>query len=54
MRDPLITGRRELKTGCQWCFLPHDLPLWTAVCQHAGRWMQAGVFEEITHELRVW
>ena len=45
--------RYVVKTGCQWRFLPHDLPPWTAVYQQARRWLQAGVFEEITHELRM-
>jgi transposase len=32
--------------------LPHDFPPWTAVYQQARRWLQAGVFEHITHDLR--
>jgi transposase len=53
MRDLFNAMRYVVKTGCQWRFLPHDLPPWTAVYQQARRWMQAGVFETITHELRV-
>jgi transposase len=34
-------------------YLPHDLPPWTAVYQQARRWLQAGVFEPIAHDLRV-
>src|SRR5262245_49558366 len=45
--------RYVVKTGCQWRYLPNDLPPWTAVYQQARRWMEAGVFEAITHELRV-
>ena len=33
--------------------LPHDLPDWTVAYQQARRWTQAGVFEEIVHDLRV-
>jgi transposase len=45
--------RYVVKTGCQWRFLPHDLPPWAAVYQQARRWMQAGVFEKASHDLRV-
>jgi transposase len=45
--------RYVVKTGCQWRFLPHDFPPWTAVYQQARRWIEAGVFEQITHDLRV-
>jgi transposase len=34
-------------------YFPHDFPTWTAVYQQAQRWIDAGVFETITHELRV-
>src|SRR5262245_32822617 len=42
-----------VKTGCQWRFLPHGFPPWSAVYQPARRWLQAGVFKRITHDLRV-
>jgi transposase len=45
--------RYVVRTGCQWRYLPHDLPPWTAVYQQARRWLSAGVFEAITHDLRV-
>lgn len=41
-----------VKTGCQWRFLPHDFPPWTAVYQQARRWNDNGVFEEAGHDLR--
>lgn len=50
----LFNGLRYVvKTGCQWRFVPHDLPPWTAIDQQARRWLQAGVFEEIAHDLRM-
>jgi transposase len=52
LRDLFDAIRYVVRTGCQWRFLPHDLPPWTAVYQQAHRWMQAGVFEQITHDLR--
>ena len=45
--------RYVVKTGCQWDFLPHDFPPASAVYQQARRWVAAGVFETITHDLRM-
>jgi transposase len=53
LRDLFNAVRYVVKTGCQWRFLPHDLPAWTAVYQQARRWLQAGVFEQIAHDLRI-
>lgn len=53
LRDVFDAVRYVVKTSCQWRFLPHDFPPWTAVYQQARRWIQAGVFEEITHDLRM-
>ena len=33
--------------------MPHDLPRWEAVYQQTQRWITAGVFEEMVHDLRV-
>jgi transposase len=52
MREVFNAVRYMVKTGCQWRMLPHDLPDWTIVYQQARRWLQAGVFEEIVHDLR--
>jgi hypothetical protein len=32
--------------------LPHDFPPWQAVHQQTHRWLSAGVFEAMVHELR--
>ena len=53
LRELFNALRYVVKTGCQWRFLPHDFPPWTAVYQQARRWVQAGVFEQITDELRI-
>jgi transposase len=53
LRELFNALRYVVKTGCQWRFLPHDFPPWTAVYQQARRWLHAGVFEQITHDLRV-
>jgi transposase len=53
LRDLFDGLRYVVKTGCQWRMLPHDFPPWTAVYQQARRWQQAGVFEQIVHDLRL-
>jgi transposase len=53
LRDLFNAVRYVVRTGCQWRLLPHDLPPWSAVYQQARRWLQAGVFEAITHDLRM-
>jgi len=53
LRELFDAVRYVVKTSCQWRFLPHDFPPWTAVYQQARRWMQAGTFEDICHDLRV-
>jgi transposase len=53
LRDVFNALRYVVKTGCQWDFLPHDFPPWTAVYQQARRWIAAGVFEDIAHDLRM-
>ena len=53
LRDLFDALRYVVKTGCQWRYLPHDFPPWAAAYQQAQRWMQAKIFETITHELRV-
>ncbi len=40
------------RTGLQWRAMPHDLPPWAAVYQQTRRWMAAGVFEAMVHDLR--
>jgi transposase len=52
LRDVFDALRYVVKTGCQWDFLPHDFPPWSAVYQQARRWVAAGVFATITHDLR--
>jgi transposase len=53
LRDAFDAVRYVVKTGCQWDFLPHDFPPASAVYQQARRWLTAGVFEDITHDLRM-
>ena len=40
-------------TGAPWRALPHDFPPWRVVYQQAMRWLKAGVFEAMVHDLRL-
>ena len=49
----LFNGLRWLaRTGSPWRLMPHDLPPYYVVYQQMRRWLKAGVFEAITHDLR--
>src|SRR5215208_6456051 len=49
----VFNGLRWLaRTGAQWRMLPNDLPPWAAVYQQTRRWLAAGVFERVVHDLR--
>lgn len=52
LRELFNVLRYLVKTGCQWRFLPHDFPPWTAVYQQARRWNDARAFEAAAHDLR--
>lgn len=41
-----------VRTGLSWRSMPHDLPPWPADYQQTRRWLAAGVFEAIVHDLR--
>src|SRR5512134_3357144 len=40
------------RTGCQWRMIPNDLPPWFVVYQQTRRWLKAGCFEAMAHDLR--
>lgn len=49
----VFNGLRWLvRAGATWRLLPHDLPPWEAVYQQTQRWLGAGVFAAIVHDLR--
>jgi len=49
----VFNGLRWLvRTGAEWRMIPHDLPPWHTVYQQTRRWLAAGVFEAIVHDLR--
>ena len=41
----------QARTGCQWRYLPHDFPHWTAVRYYFDRWTQDGTWEEVNRRL---
>lgn len=49
----VFNGLRWLvRTGSPWRYLPNDLPPWYTVYQQTHRWISAGCFESIVHDLR--
>lgn len=42
-----------VRTGASWRMMPNDLPPWPAVYQQWQRWVRAGCFEALVHDLRV-
>ncbi len=53
LREVFNGLRFIVRGGLQWRLMPHDLPPWTTVYQQTRRWLTAGVFETIVHDLRV-
>jgi transposase len=50
----VFNGLRWLvRAGAPWRLMPNDLPPWFTVYQQTQRWLAAGVFEAIVHDLRV-
>lgn len=53
LRDVFNGLRWIVRTGAEWRMMPHDLPPYHTVYQQMRRWQRAGVFEAITHDLRM-
>jgi transposase len=41
-----------VRAGAPWRMMPRDLPPWQVVYQQTQRWINAGVFESLVHDLR--
>ena len=41
-----------VRAGCPWRMMPNDLPPWSAVYQQTQRWIKAGSFAAMAHDLR--
>lgn len=49
----VFNGLRWLvRAGAPWRLMPNDLPPWYTVQQQTQRWLAAGVFEDMVHDLR--
>jgi transposase len=52
LREVFNGLRYIVRTGAPWRLMPNDLPPWYTVYQQTQRWIEAGVFETIVHDLR--
>jgi transposase len=52
LREVFNGLRWIVRTGAEWRLMPHDLPPWPVVYQQTRRWLAAGVFEAMAHDLR--
>jgi transposase len=52
LREVFNALRWLVRAGAPWRLLPNDFPRWEAVYQQTQRWIAAGSFEAIVHDLR--
>lgn len=52
LREVFNALRWIVRSGSSWRLLPHDFPAWHAVYDQTQRWIRAGCFEDIVHDLR--
>ena len=52
LREVFNALRWIVRAGAPWRLLPNDFPPWAAVYQQTQRWIAAGSFEAIVHDLR--
>ena len=52
LREVFNGLRWIVRTGAQWRMMSNDLPPWHTVYQQSQRWIRAGVFEDMVHDLR--
>jgi transposase len=53
LREVFDALRYLVRSGAPWRMLPNDLPPWYTVYQQTQRWLAAGSFEAIVHDLRM-
>jgi transposase len=53
LREVFNALRWMARAGAQWRMLPNDLPPWYTVYQQTRRWLNAGVFDALVHDLRM-
>jgi transposase len=52
LREVFHGLRWLVRAGAAWRLMPQDLPPWYTVYQQSQRWLKAGVFETMVHDLR--
>ena len=52
LREVFNGLRWIVRAGASWRMMPNDLPPWYTVYQQSQRWIKAGVFEAMVHDLR--
>jgi len=52
MRSIFNALRYMVRAGCPWRMIPNDLAPWYTVQQQTQRWIKAGSFEAMAHDLR--
>ena len=52
LREVFNALRWIVRAGASWRMLPNDLPPWPLVYQQTQRWIRAGCFEALVHDLR--
>src|SRR5215207_5818119 len=52
LRELFNALRWMIRAGCPWRMFPTNFPPWKAVYDQAQRWIRAGVFEAMAHDLR--
>ena len=53
LREVFNGLRYMVRSGASWRLMPNDLPPWEVTYQQTQRWLRAGVFEDMVHDLRV-
>ena len=53
LREVFNARKWLARAGAPWRLLPHDFPPWWIVYQQSRRWLVAGVFEAMVHDLRL-
>jgi transposase len=52
LREVFNGLRWFVRAGCPWRMMPNDLPPWNVIYQQTRRWLKAGCFEAMAHDLR--
>jgi transposase len=52
LREVFNGLRWIVRAGSPWRMMPNDLPPWGVVYQQSQRWLRAGVFASLVHDLR--